>query len=77
MNRDHLRRLRRVLVLRGFRTPFVLLALVGLATAAVAAGLAFARSRAVPVGTGVVVDDTDGRRARRAPLPRRASLPET
>lgn len=42
-----------------FRTRFALLAAVCLAVAAVAAGYAFARTRATPVGTGVVVIDTN------------------
>jgi len=43
---------------RGFHTRLVLLAVAGLVAIGVAAGLAFARTRTAPVGTGVVVVDT-------------------
>ena len=42
-----------------FRTRFALLAVTAALVASVAAGLAFARSGSAPIGTGVVVVDTD------------------
>jgi S1-C subfamily serine protease len=43
----------------GFRARFSVLALAAVTAAAVAAGLAFAKARSVPVGSGIVVIDTN------------------
>ena len=45
--------------LRRFRTRIVLAALVAVVAAAIAAGLALATTRPAPIGSGVVVIDTD------------------
>ena len=44
---------------RRFPTRFILLAIVGIVSIGVCAGLAFAKTRATPLGTGVVVIETN------------------
>jgi S1-C subfamily serine protease len=46
-------------VIRTLRTKVVLLVVVGLLAASAAAGIALARGTATPIGTGVVVIDTN------------------
>src|SRR4051794_17743458 len=52
-------RLGRIDALHRFHARFVLLALVGIVAVGVGAGLAYAKTRAAPIGTGVVVIETN------------------
>jgi S1-C subfamily serine protease len=53
------RRLGRLNLLRRLHARFVLLALVGVLAIGIGAGLAYAKTRATPIGTGVVVIETN------------------
>src|SRR3954469_20519592 len=59
MNERDPGRLRGIGPLRRAHLRFVLLALAGVLAVGVGAGLAFAKPRAAPIGTGVVVIETD------------------
>jgi S1-C subfamily serine protease len=59
MNAEHLKGLGRARLLRRLQTRFVMLALIAVVLAAVTAGLAFGKTRSAPIGTGVVVIDTN------------------
>lgn len=59
MSVSALKRLGRINALRRFPTRFTLFAIVGVIAIGVGASLAFARTRATPIGTGVVVVETN------------------
>src|SRR4051794_14973 len=59
MNVSALWRLGRINPPRRFRVRLTLLAIVGIIAIGVGASLAFAKTRAAPIGTGVVVIQTD------------------